>query len=539
MTKPPAEMLKPLLVIVKLLAVTLSPLAGRTGLAVSLLVVPALARGPLWAQEERVEQVVAVSGDSVTIRLVDADVRGAIQALGRYLDRPVVFGAVGEGRITLETPRPIPREDVVHLLRSVLGTQGLDMLEEGGVYRILQGREPGAGEQDAQGPVQLFVIRLRHARADDVAATVNALYGRVAALGLVGAPPRTLAEQLREYRVPPAGRPTEPQQSAPVLDRPAALEGEVTIVPDPRTNSLLVRSTPRDFELIRAAVEELDVRPLQVLIEVVIAEVRRDRALALGVDAEVPPHRLSGAGDAEVSGLVTGLGLGDFVLSVMKLGGIDLEATLRVAASRGDVTILSRPVLLTANNEHAEILVGTQRPFVQVQRALPTDAPLRDQVIQFKDVGTRLLVRPTISGDGYVMLHVIQEVNAATAEIAFDAPVISTRTVQTQLLIKDGHTAVLGGLADRQHDVNRSGIPVLSAIPIFGGLFGRTSRRTTETELFLFLTPRVIYDDEGLSETSRDVRDSARHVGNELKGLEFPQPVPPDSLPEWSRTPWP
>src|SRR6266498_4019378 len=142
-------------------------------------------------------------------------------------------------------------------------------------------------------------------------------------------------------------------------------------------------------------------------------------------------------------------------LTVLRLGSLNLNATLRAAASRGDVTILSRPVVLAANNESAEILVGSQRPFVQVQRALPTDAPLRDQVVQFKDVGTRLAVRPTISDDGYVTLHVAQEVNAATAEIAFDAPVISTRTIQTQLLVKDGHTAVLGGLADTQRDVTR------------------------------------------------------------------------------------
>ncbi|NIS31683.1 MAG: hypothetical protein GWN71_16475, partial [Gammaproteobacteria bacterium] len=90
---------------------------------------------------------------------------------------------------------------------------------------------------------------------------------------------------------------------------------------------------------------------------------------------------------------------------------------------------------LAANNAPAEILVGSQRPFVQVQRALPTDAPTRDQVVQFKDVGTRLSVTPTVSQDGYVMLEVVQEVSAATAEVAFDAPVISRRSIQTQLLV--------------------------------------------------------------------------------------------------------
>ena len=199
-------------------------------------------------------------------------------------------------------------------------------------------------------------------------------------------------------------------------------------------------------------------------------------------------------------------------MTVMKLGTIDVTATLAAAASRGDVTILSRPVVLAANNESAEILVGSQRPFVQVQRALPTDAPLRDQVIQFKDVGTRLAVRPTISDDGYVMLHVIQEVNAATSEIAFDAPVISTRTIQTQLLVKDGHTAVLGGLTDKQRDVTRAGIPVLSGIPILGGLFGRQVKRATETELFVFLTPRVIRTDEELDAASDSLGDRTKEM---------------------------
>jgi general secretion pathway protein D len=179
----------------------------------------------------------------------------------------------------------------------------------------------------------------------------------------------------------------------------------------------------------------------------------------------------------------------------MNLGGADINATLRAAAARGDVSIVSRPIVLAANNELAEILVGSQRPFVQVSRSLPTDTPQRDQVVQYRDVGTQLSVRPTISPEGYVMLEVTQEVNAVTTELAFDAPVISTRSVQTRLLVRDGQTAVLGGLADRQRDNNQSGVPVLSSIPLIGGLFGRVSRRATETELFLFLTPTVLFTD--------------------------------------------
>jgi general secretion pathway protein D len=107
---------------------------------------------------------------------------------------------------------------------------------------------------------------------------------------------------------------------------------------------------------------------------------------------------------------------------------------------------------------------------------------------------------------------VVQEVNAATAEVAFDAPVISTRSIQTRLLVHDGHTAIMGGLADRQQDVTRSGVPLLSAIPLIGGLFGRHSIRTVETELFVFLTPRVIRTDEDLDEATDSAGDRTREL---------------------------
>jgi general secretion pathway protein D len=110
-------------------------------------------------------------------------------------------------------------------------------------------------------------------------------------------------------------------------------------------------------------------------------------------------------------------------------------------------------------------------------------------------VGTKLTVRPTINQDGYVSLVIQQEINAATNETQFDAPVISTREASTQVLVRDGQTIVIGGLRDQQKDRVRSGVPVLSGIPLLGGIFGSTSSRKTETELYLFLTPRIIRTD--------------------------------------------
>jgi type II secretory pathway component GspD/PulD (secretin) len=81
--------------------------------------------------------------------------------------------------------------------------------------------------------------------------------------------------------------------------------------------------------------------------------------------------------------------------------------------------------------------------------------------------------------------------------------------VQTQLLLKDGQTVVIGGLTDRQHDVTQTGIPFLSSIPIIGGLFGHAERQTTETELFLFITPRIVSDDDGMTKLTEPAQKKA------------------------------
>lgn len=461
-----------------------------------------LAVAPIQAQDE----VRLVATDSLMIRFIDADLRAVVQSLGQHLERAILITGLPAVRVTVETPRAISVAEVRGVLEGVLASQQLELVADSsaGLYRVrpLAADRPAASaaasaaEQQGTG-IQLFMLRMRHARAADVAATVNALYGRASAVGEIGARPAgTLSEGLRSDRIPGADATPIPSSAVQRLAGvTASLAGEVTIVPDAGTNGLLIRASRRDFELIEAAVQELDVRPLQVLIEVLIAEVRKDRGFSFGVAAEVPPIGV-GRGNTTIEAVSTGIGLGDFALGVMQLGGVDMNATLRAAASRGDVFISSRPVLLAANNELAEILVGSQRPFVQVSRSLPTDAPQRDQVVQYRDVGTRLSVRPTISADGYVMLEVIQEVNAVTAETAFDAPVISTRSVQTRLLVRNGQTAVLGGLADRQRDSNQGGIPILSSIPLIGGFFGRASRRQIETELFVFLTPRVLFTDQ-------------------------------------------
>ncbi|MDB4878330.1 MAG: hypothetical protein JWM41_4776 [Gemmatimonadetes bacterium] len=471
--------------------------------------------------------------DSVTLRIVGTELRSAIQIVQQYLDKPVIFSGQGAGAgppVSLETPRPVARADVPRLLRGLLDSQGYELVDDTttGTYRARPKEQqrvqppqfaspspaaPDAARRQAAAP-ELFVISLRHARANNVASTINALFGRAtpgASNGSSSGRAMTLADELRGNQIPPVDAPL-PQNIPGTGGRAATLTGELTIVADARVNSLLVRANRADFELIQAAVQQIDVRPPQVLIEVLIVEARRDRNFSLGVNASIADRHVVNTENTTAGGSFTpgNAGLADFTLRVMGAGGFDLDATITAAAGRGDVKIISRPVVLAANDEQAEVVVGSQRPFVQVSRSLPTDAAVRDQVVQYKDVGTKLSVRPTISVDGTVQLSVTQEVSSATTETAFNAPVISTRSVKTDLLVRDEQTIVLGGLTDKQHDVQSRGIPLLSRIPFIGGFFGSHSRSTTETELFIFLTPRVIRNDEDAKRLTDPLRERSK-----------------------------
>jgi general secretion pathway protein D len=484
----------------------------------------AAAGGRARAQGDQAPPIIpgAPAVDSVTLRIVNTELRSAVQIMSQYLDRPVIFAGQPGLMVSLETPQPVPKGNVVRLLRGLLESHNYELIADtaGGLYRarpraVTQtngaggptGAMPGAPRPQGQNNIELFILQLKHARAVEVAQTVNALYGRGTAGGGSGLGATTLSDELRNNLIPPTGG--GGGVTPPGAQRSGGLTGELTVVADNRGNNLLVRSNRADFDLIQSLVEKLDVRPLQVLIEVVIAEVQRNSSLGIGMQADLKETTVAGTGSS-ISGNMGNVGLGDFAMKVMKLGGLDLDASLSLASQRGQLKILSRPIVLTANNHRAEIVVGSQRPFVQVQRALPTDNGARDQVVQYKDVGTKLTVLPTISSDGSVQLEVVQEVSNATAEQAFNAPVISTRSVRTDLLIGDGQTVALGGLTDRESSVTKGGIPLLSDIPILGGLFGRYSRTTNETELFVFLTPHVIRNDADAAKLSAPLQEKAK-----------------------------
>ncbi|MBI3567541.1 MAG: type II secretion system protein GspD [Gemmatimonadetes bacterium] len=464
----------------------------------------ALALRPLHAQ-----QPVKVTDAGIVVDFQDAELSVVLSALAEAGQLNVTFGEVPNRRVTLRLREPVPRGDVLALLKSVAQANGMRVEEEGHLIRLVsvattvpQTAAPGATAQDA-GDVRLFVYRLKHVRAAKLASTLQSIFGgQRAAPATPGLSSLTLTDRLQGSRLNMFGPDTTSRLASPVVlgdaGMRAELKGPVQVVPDETTNALLVRALPADWTIVQEAITAMDLRPLQVWIEVLVAKVRESKDLDVRVSASglIAPDAKNSTQAS--TGSVDSASLGAFLLNLTRGGKLSTTAAISALSTRGDVRILSRPLLLAQNNLEAKILVGSQRPFVQVFRTLPTDAGVRDQVVQYRDVGTTLAILPTINADGYVSLQVSQEVSSATAETQFGAPVISTREASTHLFVKDGQTAVLGGLVDRQTEKTRSGIPGLMSLPWVGWIFGSTHNTTTNSELFLFLTPHIVASDEDL-----------------------------------------
>jgi type II secretory pathway component GspD/PulD (secretin) len=472
------------------------------------LVLPLLLAGPLRAQDTGLRTTAA----GVVVDFQQADIRLVLAALAEAGGINVTFGDLPARAVTVRLTQPVPPQNLLPLMRSLASSNGLRLVEQDGIVHVESTSSPAGAAGPIGGPqegaaTRLFVYRLKHARAQQLAATLQQLYGGGGAGGArpstYSQGPRTLSQQLRDQSLPPVD-PAQPNAD-PFTQRPDAQEpglpgdvqGEVQIVADEPTNALLIRAAPADWDVIRAAIEQLDLRPLQVMIEVLIAEVSRNSELSVGMsgrgsneNAGRPINGIFGQADSVVSGGV--------VFRIFRLGGLDLDVTLNALASSGDVRILSRPLLMAQNNREARMLVGDQVPFLQVVRTLPTSDAVRDQVVQYRDVGTSLSITPTINPDGYVSLQVTQEVSTITGQSAppLNAPQIGTREAATHLFVRDGQTVVIGGLIATERGRTRGGVPFLKDIPFLGWIFGSSGSRSRNTELFLFLTPHIIYTDE-------------------------------------------
>jgi general secretion pathway protein D len=353
---------------------------------------------------------------------------------------------------------------------------------------------------EGEAGLRTYVVPLKYASAEDLALSLGQLFGIVVGGSRSGSlADRSLSRSLDAFRDREAEafrlRQTEPVQIVPPDTLSGGLVGSTTVVPDAPTNSLLIRTAPPNFPLLRETIEALDTRPPQVLFEVTVAEITLGQGQDFGVDWSVVGDNATVrlGTPAEIDSLTP---IDDFVVRVVTVDRANVRALLRAVASTSNVRVLSTPEIMAANNREARIVVGSRIPFVASTRL--GDFAL-DRSVQYEDVGTTLTIIPTINQDDYVTVQILQEVNTLTNQViaaALDAPVIATREASTRAIIRDGQTVVIGGLIGDARDYLESGIPFLKDIPLLGNLFKRRSEVRTRTELAIFVTPYIVRSDQ-------------------------------------------
>lgn len=283
---------------------------------------------------------------------------------------------------------------------------------------------------------------------------------------------------------------------------------DIRVTADDSNNALLILASGQEYAWIETALEQLDVPPLQVMIEAVVAEVDLTDQLAYGLQYYVKSGNFQ-ALFAAPSGSSSSGGTGQTTGSAFPGFGFASGLNLAFASSSGSavilqalqqlttVSVLSSPNLLVLNNQTARIQVGDQVP-ISTQSATGVLAPGSPIVnsIEYRDTGVILQVKPRVNASGNVMLDISQEVSdvSTTTSSSLDTPTISERRVNSTISISDGETIALGGLIKDTRSNSKNGIPFLQDIPILGALFGTRGNSVSRTEVIVLITPHVIRD---------------------------------------------
>ncbi len=312
------------------------------------------------------------------------------------------------------------------------------------------------------------------------------------------------------------------------------LTGQVTVIPDPNTNSLIVVTSPENAELIRSILAQIDRIPEQVMIETIIVEASLDSSDKLGVEWNFTQDKAFGnTGTTGTVANTLGLQASNPQGFRYSLTGGALTAFMNALKTDTKFQVLSTPRIFTSNNVQAEINISQRVPFITSTRTDVNGA--LTYTYDFEDVGIVLTVTPRITANGYVTMDVSQTANDLQGFTTFNAPIINQRQADTTVAVKDGETIILGGIIRNTVSTTVKKIPLLGDIPILGQLFKSTDKSSQRTELLVFLTPRVVRNPDDasklrideqkkLSPKSQDLINKAIGGGGEKKSEVKPLP---------------
>ncbi|TAL51342.1 MAG: type II secretion system protein GspD, partial [Methylovulum sp.] len=281
---------------------------------------------------------------------------------------------------------------------------------------------------------------------------------------------------------------------------------DVRIISDKANNALIIVATPREYDVILPVIKQLDLLPLQVLIDATIVSVSLTDELQYGIAWYLKKEASavgSGLGGAAVLGTMGQKAVA--ATSAVATGGLSalynsgsINALLSAQATNNKVNVISSPSLMVLNNQQATIEVGDQIPILTSSLSTAvgsgTNGIAQSNSIQYTDTGVKLEVTPRVNANGMVIMEINQSVSSPkkTTVSNIESATIEKKEINSSVAVHDGETIVLGGLIDDNNAANKGGIPWLHQLPWIGPLFGSTDNSRIKKELVVLITPRVV-----------------------------------------------
>ena len=336
--------------------------------------------------------------------------------------------------------------------------------------------------------------------------------------------------------------PEKQKQGEKGTGKAAAISKNVTVMADDETNALIITATKDEYVVLEDVIKKLDIPRRMVYLEALIMEIDVDSTLDFGVE-------WAGAGEFSDStgvlatgfsgeggfGLIDGIGSENpslpagFSLGVLKqgieLGGVtfpNIAAVLRAVRTDSNVNVISTPQILTMDNKEAEISVGETVPYITSQNTTASEQDYTQY--EYKDVATKLSITPHINQASTLRLEIATEV--VRLKDSSSTPTTFERRATTTVIVRDRETIVIGGIIG--HDVTESEwkIPLLGDIPYLGWLFKTHSTNDRKTNMFIFITPRIIRNPAEIAAVTLKKEDQLEAVLPAVK-LELHKPTNP------------
>ncbi len=284
--------------------------------------------------------------------------------------------------------------------------------------------------------------------------------------------------------------------------------GDVRIIADETNNSLIIVATAQEYEIIRPIISQLDVMPLQVLVDATIVEVTLTDNLKYGLQwyfnhnngggNSMNSNKLDALSTSTLASAAATAATGGFGYSFLSKSS-DIGAVLSAQASNNNVNVISSPSIMVLNNQEASIQVGEEISLSTGTVGVGVSGIVSGNTLpltqnQQRKTGVKLKIKPRVNANGLVTMDVTQSVEDVADSVKSGEinPRISTREIDSSIVIQSGESIVLGGLIKDKNVNGEGGIPLLHEIPVLGTLFGNKNKDGNKTELVVLITPRVV-----------------------------------------------